>query len=162
MLDGIASKRPDFAEMSPDLAKATVDQKVGLEKLADELGPAKSISFRQKDGENDLYAVEMEKGALLVTIGPTKDGKLSTLFFQPVIKREGSGECGSSCNVQCAGSATCQLRVGSGASVDCSDDSRCDIVCDGGCSVSCGSDAQCRLTCGGGVSMTIISSAVCT
>jgi beta-lactamase regulating signal transducer with metallopeptidase domain len=90
MLDGIASKRPDFAEMSPDLAKATVDQKVGLEKLADDLGPVKSISFRQKDGENDLYAVEMEKGALLATIGPTKDGKLSTLFFQPLIKREGN------------------------------------------------------------------------
>ena len=92
MMDGIVSKQPDFAEMSPDLARATVDQKAGLEMLADDLGPVKSISFRQKEGENDVYFVEMAKGALIATIGPTtKDGKLSMLLFQPATKREGGG-----------------------------------------------------------------------
>jgi beta-lactamase regulating signal transducer with metallopeptidase domain len=91
MLDGLVSKQPDFAEMSPDLARATVDQKDGLDKLADDLGPVKSITFRQKEGVNDVYSVEMEKGALVATIGPTKHGKLSTLFFQPATKRAGAG-----------------------------------------------------------------------
>jgi beta-lactamase regulating signal transducer with metallopeptidase domain len=90
-IEGWEKKQPDIADMDAGLIEATKQQGAQIQKMINGWGALKSITFKGNDGDNDTYLVEFEKGFSAWTIGPLRNGKLSTIFFGPAIRRVDNG-----------------------------------------------------------------------
>jgi CubicO group peptidase (beta-lactamase class C family) len=81
---GLASGKPDYEAMTPQMADVTRQNLTGLQQFVGNLGPLKVLAFR-KVAENggDEYDADFEKGALRITVGLDEEGKIAAAFFNP-------------------------------------------------------------------------------
>ncbi len=75
LIEGIRTSKPDFAEMSPELAKATRAQLPSLEAGMKQLGAVQSVEFRGVGNQGwDAYDVKQEHGLSQWRIALGADG----------------------------------------------------------------------------------------
>jgi bla regulator protein blaR1 len=75
LIEGIMTGKPNFAEMSPELAKATREQLPRLEARMKELGAVQSVEFRGVGSQGwDAYDVRQEHGLSQWRIALGADG----------------------------------------------------------------------------------------
>jgi bla regulator protein blaR1 len=75
LIEGISRGKPNFAEMSPELAKATREQLTQLEASMTHLGAVQSVEFRGVGNQGwDIYEVKQEHGSSQWRIALGADG----------------------------------------------------------------------------------------
>jgi hypothetical protein len=75
LIEGIRTGKPNFSEMSPELAKATREQLPSLEAGMKQLGAVQSIEFRGVGNQGwDSYDVRQEHGLSQWKIALGTDG----------------------------------------------------------------------------------------
>jgi hypothetical protein len=83
MIEGIVTGKPNFAEMSPELAKATREQLPRLEASMRELGAVQSVEFRGVGSQGwDAYEVRQEHGLSQWKIALGADGIIAGALVQ--------------------------------------------------------------------------------
>lgn len=84
--------QPDYADMSPALAKAARRQDPMTMQIITALGPLKDLRFlRLTPGGEDAYEADFAHGKLELVVGPlTPDGKLDTLRWRPIWQQDGA------------------------------------------------------------------------
>ena len=92
-IDGWERHRPLFDAMTPQMINRARAQKVGIQRLFDEWGGLKSVTFDQVNNNGwDVYDVAFENGHGILSIGPlTADGKVDALSYEPVFDHPGNG-----------------------------------------------------------------------
>jgi hypothetical protein len=82
--EGLATGKPDYSRMSPELADVIRKQLPGMQPQIASLGALKTLAFRNVTGQGaDLYLATYEKGSLAwrVVLGP--DGKIVGAMVTP-------------------------------------------------------------------------------
>jgi bla regulator protein BlaR1 len=83
MIEGIVTGKPNFAEMSPELAKATREQLPRLAASMRELGAVQSVEFRGAGSQGwDAYEVRQERGLSQWKIALGADGIIAGALVQ--------------------------------------------------------------------------------
>jgi hypothetical protein len=82
--DGIASGKPNYAEMGPILTDAIKNQLPSMQPGIAGLGALKTVTFRNVTGQGqDLYLATYEKGTLAWRISLGADGKIVNALVTP-------------------------------------------------------------------------------
>ena len=84
MSDGLATGKPDYSKMGPELADVLKKQLPSMQPQIASLGALKSVTFRNVTGQGaDLYLATYEKGSMAwrVVLGP--DGKIVGAMVTP-------------------------------------------------------------------------------
>lgn len=82
LMDGISTGKPNFAEMSPELAKVTREQLPRLEASMTHLGAVQSVEFRGVGNQGwDVYDVKHEHGSSEWRIAVGADGIITGALF---------------------------------------------------------------------------------
>jgi bla regulator protein blaR1 len=80
----LLSGKPNYADMSPELAKATREQLPRLLEGAERMGPIQSVEFRGVNPAGmDVYDVRHERGRTSFRIAMAPDGKLLGAVMRP-------------------------------------------------------------------------------
>lgn len=80
----VSAESPNYADMTPELAKTTRDQMPHLGPAMRSLGAIQSVDFvRVGDGGWDVYRVKYANGTLLWRVGLAPDGKISYALVLP-------------------------------------------------------------------------------
>jgi uncharacterized membrane protein len=77
--------RPNYEEMSPQLAAAVNRQLPKVMATINGLGQFKSLTYEGTDSvESDIYIAEFARGRLEWHMGPLVDGKVTSRYFRPL------------------------------------------------------------------------------
>lgn len=80
LLTGLTSGKPDYSQLSPELAATTREQLPNLQGQLVPLGVLNSLKFRGPDMMGgDEYILEFSKGRRMMAFIPTPDGKVSAI-----------------------------------------------------------------------------------
>ncbi|MBB5713084.1 S41 family peptidase [Sphingomonas xinjiangensis] len=80
LLTGLASGKPDYSQLSPELAATTREQLPALRGQLAPLGTLNLLKFRGPDMlGGDEYILEFSKGRRMMAFIPTPDGKVSAI-----------------------------------------------------------------------------------
>jgi uncharacterized protein (TIGR03435 family) len=83
-IQDVASGKPDYGRMSPDLAAATRQQLVGLQRSLTSLGALMSLEFKGVGPQgDDIYQADFEHGSEEWRISLNSDGKIGSASVQP-------------------------------------------------------------------------------
>jgi len=84
-ISSLEQGRPNYEEMSPQLAAAVNRQLPKLKELIAGLGEFKSLTYEGTDSDgSDVYLAAFERGQLQWHIGPLIDGKVTYRRVRPV------------------------------------------------------------------------------
>jgi len=82
----LASGKPDYDGMVPELAVATRVQLVQIQRQLSSLGRVESVQLKRVDPDgSDVYDVKFEHGSLQWRIGLIEDGRIGLSFFRSAI-----------------------------------------------------------------------------
>jgi hypothetical protein len=78
LIESIAAGKPNYSEMSPELANVTREQLPKLKAAADHFGSVKSIKFHGVGNQGwDIYDVQYERGSVQWRIALAGDGRIA-------------------------------------------------------------------------------------
>ncbi|HUQ08756.1 MAG TPA: serine hydrolase [Steroidobacteraceae bacterium] len=84
LVASVASGKPDYAMMSPQLADLTRQQLKGLKEIFTNLGEIKTLTFKRvTESGADEYLAEFAKGKLRFDIGLNDEGIVNSAYFEP-------------------------------------------------------------------------------
>jgi hypothetical protein len=84
-LTELASGKPDYDRMSPELAAVTKEELTVLQREFQALGTLNALKFTGVDPQGaDIYAAEFEHGSIECHIAVMPDGKIANVSLRPM------------------------------------------------------------------------------